>query len=271
MNKLLSTYDLTRTPFSKDIPASELLHTEALEQALERLKAALEGRASAVVTGDSGCGKTCLLRALEEDLPPGRYRLHYVHNSTMNRRDFYRQLSIGMGLEPRTTFASLFASISQHIEEMASQHKLRVVLMLDEAHLLPIQVLDQLHILLNFQKDSKAWLSIILIGLTDLRETLKRNVLASLSGRMPVRVHIPPLNTDQVKQYVRHRMAAAGCRREVFAEDGLLLMSKATGGVMRRLDVLAEQCLDVACRGKSNLVDATIVQKAIHTCAEALL
>ena len=271
MSKLLSTYDLTRTPFSKDIPASELLHTEALEQALERLKAALEGRSSAVVTGDSGCGKTCLLRALEEDLPPGRYRLHYVHNSTMNRRDFYRQLSIGMGLEPRTTFASLFASISQHIEEMASQHKLRVVLMLDEAHLLPIQVLDQLHILLNFQKDSKAWLSIILIGLTDLRETLKRNVLASLSGRMPVRVHIPPLNTDQVKQYVRHRMTAAGCRREVFAEDGLLLMSKATGGVMRRLDVLAEQCLDVACRGKSNLVDATIVQKAIHTCAEALL
>src|SRR5271166_6050770 len=74
MNKLLSTYDLTRTPFSKDIPASELLHTEALELALERLKAALEGRASAVVTGDSGCGKTCLLRALEENLPQGRYR-----------------------------------------------------------------------------------------------------------------------------------------------------------------------------------------------------
>jgi type II secretory pathway predicted ATPase ExeA len=271
MNKLLSTYGLTRPPFSKDIPASEMLQTEALQEARERLKAALEGRASAVLTGDSGCGKTCLLRALEEDLPQGRYRLHYVHNSTVNRRDFYRQLSIGMGLEPRATFAALFASVSQHIEEIASQHKLRVALLLDEAHLLPIQVLDQLHILLNFQKDSKAWLSIILIGLTDLRETLKRNVLTSLAGRMPIRVHLPPLDSDQVKAYVRHRMMAAGCRHEVFAEDGLLLMSKATGGVMRRIDVLADQCLEVACRGKSNLVDATIVQKAIHACAEALL
>ena len=148
MNKLLSTYSLTRSPFSKDIPASEFLQTEALQEARERLKAALEGRASAVVTGDSGCGKTCLLRALEEDLPQGRYRLHYVHNATVNRRDFYRQISIGMGLEPRTTFAALFTSISQHIEEMASQHKLRVALLLDEAHLLPISVLDQLHILL---------------------------------------------------------------------------------------------------------------------------
>ncbi len=271
MNKLLSTYDLARAPFGKDIPASEMFQTDALSLARERLKAALEARSSAVVTGDSGSGKTCLLRALEDDLPQGRYRLHYVHNAIVNRRDFYRQLSIGMGLEPRSNFAALFTAISQHIEETASQHKLRFVLFLDEAQLLSIQVLDQLHILLNFQKDSKAWLSIVLIGLTDLRETLKRNVLSSLQARMPIRVHLPPLDTDQVKAYIRHRMSAAGCRREVFAEDALLLMWKATGGIMRRLDVLADQCLDVACRNKSNLVDATIVEKAIRACAEALL
>ena len=86
MNKMLSTYGLTRLPFSKDLPASEMLDTEALQTARERLKAALEGRASAVVTGDSGSGKTCLLRAIEEDLPQGRYRIHYVHNATVNRR-----------------------------------------------------------------------------------------------------------------------------------------------------------------------------------------
>jgi hypothetical protein len=57
MNKMLSTYGLTRPPFSKDIPASEMLDIEALQAARERLKVALEGRASAVVTGDSGCGK----------------------------------------------------------------------------------------------------------------------------------------------------------------------------------------------------------------------
>src|SRR3989441_3880568 len=88
MSKMLSPYGLTRLPFSKDIPTSEMLDTEALQTARERLKAALEGRASAVVTGDSGSGKTCLLRAIEEDLPQGRYRIHYVHNATVNRRDF---------------------------------------------------------------------------------------------------------------------------------------------------------------------------------------
>lgn len=271
MNKMLSIYGLTHLPFSKELPASEMLDTEALQTARERLKAALEGRASAVLTGEPGCGKTCLLRALEEELPPGRYRIHYIHNAAVPRRDFYRQLSLAMGLESHANFAALFCSISRHIEDIAAQHKLRMVLLLDEAHLLPIQVLDQLHILLNYQRDSKPWLSIILVGLPELRETLKRNVLQSLTGRIPIRIHIPPLDSDQVKQYVRHRMTAAGCRREIFADDGLLLISKATGGIMRRIDVLATRCLELAAKGKSNLVDATVTEAAIRDCAEALL
>src|SRR3984893_7166438 len=110
MNKMISAYGLTRFPFSKDLPPSEMLDTDGLRAARERRQAALEGRASAVVTGDSGSGKTCLLRAMEEDLPQGRYRIHYVHNATVNRRDFYRQLSIGMGLEPPAAFAARFRS-----------------------------------------------------------------------------------------------------------------------------------------------------------------
>ena len=270
MNKLLSTYGLTREPFTKDIAPSEMLQSDLLQDALQSLKAAIEGRTSAVVTGDSGSGKTCLLRALEEDLPQGRYRIHYAHNSTVNRRDFYRQLSIGMGLEPHSSFAALHASVSQHIQELASHHKLRVIVMLDEAHLLSIQVLEQLHILLNYEKDSKPWLSLILVGLPDLRETLKRNVLASLTARMPIRVHLQPLDADQVKLYIRHRMNTAGCRRDVFSDDALLLMSKATGGIMRRLDILGDQCLIAALKSKSNIVDAAVVQKAIQACGEAL-
>src|SRR5919109_1206183 len=224
MNKLLSTYGLTREPFTKDIAPSEMFQTEQLQEALQSLKAAIEG-----------------------------------------------QTSIGMGLEPHSSFAALHCSVSQHIQELASQHKLRVIIVLDEAHLLAIQVLEQLHILANFEKDSKPWLSIILIGLPDLRETLKRNVLASLTARVPIRVQIPPLDADQVKLYIRHRMSIAGCRRDIFSDDALLLMSKATGGIMRRLDVLGEQCLVTALKTKSNIVDAAVVQKAIQSCGDALL
>jgi type II secretory pathway predicted ATPase ExeA len=71
MNKLLSTFGLMREPFSKDISAADMFQTEQWQESLQSLKATVEGRSSAVVTGDSGSGKTCLLRALEEDLPQG--------------------------------------------------------------------------------------------------------------------------------------------------------------------------------------------------------
>ncbi len=271
MNKLLSCYGLTRSPFSKDIHPSDMLQMEHLQEAFQLLKAALEGQTSAVVTGDSGCGKTCLWRALEEDLSQSRYRVHYLYNSTVNRRDFYRQISTAMGLEPHSSFAALHHNISQHIADLASQHKLHIVIALDEAHLLSTQVLEQLHILLNFCRDSKPWLSLVLIGLPDLRERLKRNVLTSLTARIPVRIQVPPLDADQVKLYIHHRMNGAGCRREVFSDDALLLMSKAARGSMRRLDILAEKCLELALKAKSNIADATVVQKAIQACGDALL
>lgn len=270
MNKLLSIYGFTHAPFSKDLPPQQMFRTEPFEEALQALKAAIEGQTSAVLTGDSGSGKTCLIRTLEEDLPPGRYRLHYTPNATVNRRDFYRQIANAMGLHPHATFAALYASVSQHIADLALQHKLRVILILDEAHMLPIQVLEQLHVLTNFARDSKPWLSILLVGLPDLRETLKRNVLASLTARIPIRIQLPPLDADEVKLYVRHRMSTAGCRRDVFSDDALLLISKATGGIMRRIDVLADQCLTLALKHKSALIDASIVQKGIQSCGDAL-
>jgi len=271
MNKLLSTYGLTGPPFSKEIAPAEMFRTETLQNGRQLLKAALEGRSCAVVTAESGCGKTCLWRSVENDLPHGRYRIHYLHNSTVNRRDFYRQISMAMGLEPRASYSALFASVSQHIEELAGQHKLRIVLAIDEAHLLPIHVLEQLHLILNYDRDSKPWLSIILIGLPPLRETLRRNVLASLMARFPCRIDLAPLDTEQVKDYLRHRMTIAGCKREIFAEDAMLLIAKATTGIMRRIDILGEQCLLVALPTRSQLVDASIVQKAIPICGDALL
>lgn len=271
MNRLLSTYGLTRPPFSKDLPPSEMIQTDQFQEILLGLKAAIEGRTSAVLTGDSGSGKTCLIRALAADLPEGRYRLHYTANATVNRRDFYRQISVGMGLEPHSSFAALYACVSQHIRDLATQHKLRVILVCDESHMLPVQVLEQLHVMMNFEQDSKPWLSIILVGLPDLRETLKRNVLSSLASRIPIRLHVPPLDADQVKVYVRHRMNTAGCRRDVFSEDALLLVAKATGGLMRRIDLLADHCLAIAMKAKANIVDASVVQKGIQVSGDSLL
>lgn len=161
--KLRSRYGLTKAPFTKEVPTDELyLHPQA-EQAVELLRATIEGRSSAAVTGESGTGNTFTFRALGAQLPTGAFRITYIHNSTVNLRDFYRQLGQALGIEPKATPSALFHKITSQIEDIAQQ-KTRPVLVIDEAHLLLVEVLGHLHILMNYHRDSKSLLSLLLLG-----------------------------------------------------------------------------------------------------------
>ena len=274
MQPILTRFGLARAPFTKEFAAGDLFSATHIADAVTRLRAAVELRSSAVLTGDSGVGKTCVLRGLEATLNPARFRLLYLHHANVSSRDFYRQVSVLLGLEPKSHPSAMFRQIQAQMEELSDQQKVHPVLMLDEAQLVPLGMLEQLHILMNFRMDSAAFLSVVLVGLPELKERLARNVLSSLSTRLPTRVHLEPLGVDDVADYIAHRMRIAGATAEVFSRDAVLSIREATGGVMRKIDVLAAQSLDVAfhaSRGtQASLIDGTVVQKAVRLCAEAL-
>jgi type II secretory pathway predicted ATPase ExeA len=184
MRAILNRYGLSRFPFTKEIPAPDLFVCPRSKEVGQRLKAALEGRASAMLTGEVGVGKTFLLRSLKQDLNPARFRVTYIHNANVSSRDFYRQLSTALALEPKAHPSALFRQVQAHIEELAREQKIHPVLFLDDAQLLPTSVLESLHVLLNYHMDSMAFLSIVLIGLPEIRDRLSRNILASLSTRL---------------------------------------------------------------------------------------
>jgi len=270
MRAMMNRFGLARPPFTKEIAAEDLFESTSHADAFAQLYAAVEARASAVLTGEAGVGKTCVLRLLEHRLNPSRARVTYLHHATVSPRDFYRQLSMALGLEPKAHPSAMFRRLQAHIEDLADEQKVHPVLLLDEAQLMPNSMLEQLHILLNYRMDSRAFLSVILIGLPELRERLARNLLASLSARLPVRVHLESLPAEQVNNYLRHRLRAAGSTQDVFSEDAVLCIREATGGVVRKIDVLARHGLDVVARGKGTLVDGGIVQEAVRHCAEVL-
>lgn len=270
IQKVLSRYGCTRPPFDKDVTVEDHFTTDDFNLAKERLIACLDARSSGAVYGDSGTGKTNLGRAVEEALPRGSYQVHYLANSTLPVRDFYRQLSMALGLEPRANASMLFHQVSRHFTDLSSTQRVRPVLILDEAHLLPMSVLSQLHILLNFERDSKPWLSLVLVGLTELKPILSRGVLSSLAARLPVRIHVKPLDPAGVREYLVHRMAKAGARQQVFSEDAMQLLAEATGGSLRKLDVLAMQALVEGMASKGTVVDHTAVARAIEICKEVL-
>jgi len=270
MRTLMNRFGLAHVPFSKEIRTTDLYEVQSQTDAICRLKAAVESKASAVLVGESGVGKTCVLRALEHTLNPARSRVTYMHHANVSPRDFYRQLSMVLGLEPRAHPSAMFRQIQDQITDLADEQKIHPVLIIDECHLVPSNMLEQLHLLLNFRMDSRAFLSVILVGLPMLRERLGRNLMGSLSTRLPVRIHLDSLAAEPIAGYLRHRMTVAGCATEVFSEDAVLSIREATGGVLRKVDILAQHCLEVACQGQGTLIDGSTVQDAVRLCAEAL-
>ena len=156
-------FALKEAPFTKEIADTDLWLPTSKAAVVDELCEALSERASVLLTGEPGVGKTCVLRALRKRLPETGYRLTYCHNATLGRRDFYRQLCLALGLDPKASAAGVFYAVSTHVQDLGGE-SVHPVFLIDEAHLLHPEMLGHLHILLNYEWDSKALLSLILVG-----------------------------------------------------------------------------------------------------------
>ena len=261
---ILAHFGLQAEPFSKEVGDADLWLPPSKQALLDELTEALHARTSALLVGDPGVGKTCLLRALRHALPTERFRLTYCHNVTLGRRDFYRQLCVALGIPRGNTAGEVFFAVSSHVEELAKERVFPVFL-IDEAHLLHQDTLDHLHILLNYAWDSRALLSIVLIGLPELEDRLRLRRNRSLFSRMHHRLALGALTPDDTADYIKSRVARVGGPKDLFASDTLTLLHEATGGSLRDADRIATAALGLAARRKRKSVERELLGRVLQT------
>lgn len=254
-------YGLRRRPFDKDVPDEALWMDDGRKDAIDRLAEAVTARQHAVVLGEPGVGKNCVVRGLRARLSPVHFRLTYVAHVSLGRRDFYKQICNSLGVECKLMPATLYATIQQNLQSLAKE-RIHPVLVLDEAHLMPDSSLGTLHVLANFEWDAEPVVSLVLIGLPELAERLKLGVHRSLLTRIGHKIEIAPATPDDTARYVRARIGDAGGKVELFAPDALVVLHELTGGVLRSIDVLADATLRIAAHRKLRVIDRQIVRAA---------
>jgi len=260
----LSLFGLSADPFSKEIDDADLWLPPSKQALVDELVDAADARKSVALVGEPGVGKTCVLRALRHALPKERYRLTYCHNVTLGRRDFYRQLCLALGLPRAQTAGDIFWAIATHVEQLA-QERVMPVFLVDEAHLLHQDTLDHLHILLNYAWDSRALLSLFLVGLPDLEDRLRLRRNRSLYSRLHHRLSIGSLTPEDTADYVRMRVGRVGGSKELFSPDAVALLHEAAAGGLRDIDRLATLALRLAARRKRKLVERDVVARVLQT------
>lgn len=258
-------FGLRRRPFDKGVPDEGLWLDDGRKDAIDRLTDAVTAREHAIVLGEPGVGKNCVVRGLRARLSPVHFRLTYLAHVSLGKRDFYKQICMALGIECKLMPATLYASIQQNLAALARE-RVHPVLVLDEAHLIPDSSLGTLHVIANFNWDAEPVVSLVLIGLPEFGERLKLGVHRSLLTRIGHKIEIEPATPDDTAMYVRARLEHAGARTELFAPDALVILHELTGGVLRSVDVLASATLRVAAHRKLKIIDRSVVRAAFqHT------
>jgi len=260
-------FALTRFPFEGELPSEELFAGTAMAEAEARLKHLLELRAIGLFTGEAGSGKTTVCRKVVATLHPGLYRLCYVPLSTGSVMDMYKSLAWELGLSGVPNRAGAFREIRAEVTRLTHEAKQRVVLVIDEAHHLRNEVLEDLRLLTNYAMDSENRLCLILVGLTELRRRLAMAVHESLAQRIVVRYHFSGLTRAELPEYLTHRLRLAGCELPLFAPPAIEAMFQATRGLPRKVNLLAHYALSAAALDNARTVTAEHLQAALEDLA----
>jgi type II secretory pathway predicted ATPase ExeA len=257
-----SLFGFKREPFAADLRREDLLQTPALTAVAERFAYVVRLGAVGLVTGEVGSGKSTALRWAAGALHPSEYRVLWITASGGSILETYRQISAALEIESKSfSRALLTRTIRSQVLGLVAQ-KIHPVLIIDEASLLRIDVLAELHTICQFDGDSRPLLPLILAGQNNLVDLLGYRSCQPLGSRVVARSHLEGISREQMQLYLAHHLKVAGVSSNLFSEQAVTAIHQGSGGLLRRANHLARGSLVAAAAEKCQQVAAEHVRLA---------
>jgi len=263
LDQLQPYFGLTGLPFRRDIAPSALYRSHAHQEARARIGFVVAQGAIGVITGAVGAGKTCAARAASASLDRSRHTLIYLPNPAIGARGIYQQIITALGGRPRFHKAALIPQAHELLDRERSERHKQTVLILDEAHLLAADQLEELRLLTNAEMDSQSPFSLLLLGQPQLRRRLRLGSFAALDQRIALRYELSGLTAVESADYLHHHLKLAGREDRLFSDDAIALIHDAANGIPRQLNNLATQALIATYAENKSLVDESAARAAI--------
>jgi len=254
----LNHFALNAHPFAEKPPIAWLQRDPRIEQALARLKFFEQQGALALILGQTGLGKSSLLRLFIHELPQNRYHPVYLHLTPIGANAFLRLIVTKLGEKPKMGKDRMLLQILARIK----QNEKFTLLVIDEAHLIDPQTLTDLRLLIS-AIDEQISLKIVLCGQDTLTDILKRASHADLVQRITLRFCLHALSAEQTAAYIDSRMTLAGGTNKTFEGEAKDLIHDYTGGVPRQINNAATACLIHAASRNMKKINEALVNETM--------
>ncbi len=216
------------------------------------------------VTGEVGSGKTMLCRMLLERSPE-KIEAVYLANPSLSREEMLYAIADELNLDLEGQRVNvILQTLQNHLELKIAQGK-RVVILVDEAHAMPLETMEELRLLYNLQVGNNKLLHIVLFGQPELNDKLSQPNMRQLKDRIVHHFSMLPLSQNIIESYLLFRMRTAGYRGpSPFSAAAAALIGKASQGLMRRVNILADKSMLAAFVENTHSVEVRHVQAAIR-------
>lgn len=256
-------FQLQERPFSKTPDPQYMFPSRSHREALARLLHAVEEREMILLTGDIGCGKTTLSRALLDELGDS-VAVALITNPRLSPLELLHSIAARFGVQnPATDRLGLLEQLEQVLYGLFRSGRLPV-LIIDEAHLIPHRdTFEEIRLLTNFQLDDGNLLAVVFMGQPELRQRLAHPAYEPLRQRVGLQYKLGPLSLAETSDYLRHRIRCAGGKEDIFLEEAVRELHAFAQGVPRRINQAASLALLEAYGRESRKVDAAILTEVV--------
>ena len=261
----LEHFGLVEPPF-KITPVTDFFFSGANRgEILEAIVYAItDGEGIVKISGEVGSGKTMLCRMLLDKLPTN-IKAIYLANPSMSRDELLYAIADRLDLDMEGKRVNvILQTLQNHLEAMYERGE-RCVVLVDEAHAMPLETLEELRLLYNLQVGKHKLLQIVLFGQPELDAKLDQTNMRQLKDRIVHHFTILPLSPKIIHAYLMFRMRAAGYKGpDIFDPAAEKMIGKASHGLMRRVNILADKALLAAFVENTHSIDVRHVQAAIR-------
>lgn len=259
MMTLEQYFGLHSPPFPRVPPDAALLRHPGLEDVLVRLRFALDRDTIALLVAETGCGKSTALSLFARSLDAASYHIVSLSLTTLGPFGFLAAITTALGLRSRRFKGETAAGLLAHLRGLPK----RTVLLVDEAHLLPDDSLQDLRLLTADDFDRRSPFALVLAGQPLLRDRLAEPRHSALAQRIGVRLRLRPLAEAEVALLLDRHLKAAGANKTLFEPAAVTAIFQHSRGIPRLVQNLALTASLAAMAAGTKTIDPATVQQAI--------
>jgi len=258
-------YGLKERPFNVTSDPAFFFLSHHHREALSHLMYGISQRKGIIaITGEIGTGKTTLCRFFLNQLGEN-IRTAFILNPHFSETQLLEAIANDFGLKPAgNSRLSLIKGLNKFLLHESSSGN-NVVLIIDEAQNLKPQVLEQVRLLSNLETDKEKLLQVVLVGQPELNQRLNLYELRQLRQRIMVRYHMMPLEPDEIRVYINHRLHVAGLTKHIeFTNDAVKAVSEFSLGTPRLINMLCDRALLAGFVSETNTIDLNTIKKCVE-------